>query len=128
MKREFWAIGNTFGYAIKVLNSIFCSDGKTKDGKYNEEEGEYSEEEMWLVAEQVNSMCSKTMLEDALIIISMADSLPENRLCEQINCISHHSKDYQKHDFRHTYNNCKICIHNNFIKEMNLQDKFQLKK
>ena len=88
MKREFWAIGNTFGYAIRILNSIFCSDEK--------KEQEYSEKEMWLVAEQINSMCSKTMLEDVEVIIGMINNLPDKRLCEKIDCVHHHSTDSKK--------------------------------
>lgn len=75
MRREIWAIGNTFGYAIRVLNSIFCSNGKKENGKWEETEGEYSQEELQLVAEQINSMCSKTMLEDAQIILKMAGGI-----------------------------------------------------
>lgn len=104
MKRELWSIGCTFGYAIRVLNSIFC------DGEI---EKELSEDEKWLVAEQVNSMCSDMMIEDAQDILTMVNSMVTNRLCERVDCQYHHPKTPHTHTFCDMFKDkCEECIHN----------------
>ena len=126
MKREMWVVANTFAYAIRILNSIFCDGdvklGKDRDGEYNEKE--YNEKEMWLVAEQVNSMCSEIMIEDVEIIIAMIKSLPIKRLCEKTDCFYHHPIDYrkqahEKYIIRDLY--CCYCSYNKKYKDTEFQ-------
>ena len=107
LKREHWSIGSTFGYAIRVLNSIFCSDLK--------EEDIYETDNKWLVAEQVNSLCSRMMIEDAEEIISMVLSIPDQRMCERTDCIFHHPKKHATHDYSIFQDKCDECIHNNHV-------------
>ena len=104
LKREPWSIANAFAYGIRILNAMFCSD--------NKDEQEYSPEEMSLVAEQINSMCSRMMIEDAELIIGMILSTPKDRLCERTDCRYHHPDDYRKHDFNIFQDKCDECIHN----------------
>lgn len=87
MKREPWAIGNAFAYAIRIVNSIFCR--KDEPG-WTEDDVESSDENTWLVVEQINSMCSDMMIEDAQDILVMVNSIPTGRLCERTNCHFHH--------------------------------------
>ncbi len=91
MKREPWAIANTFAYAIRVLNCIFCRHPK-KEG-WTEDDVEASHEIKLLVAEQVNHMCSDMMMEDAEEILVMVRSIPTGRLCEEVECRYHHPED-----------------------------------
>ena len=91
MKREPWSIGSTFGYAIRVLNSIFCSD--------LEKEQEYDQDTKWLVAEQINSMCSDMMIEDAQDMLAMVSSIPTGRLCERTDCRFHHPPNPHTHSY-----------------------------
>ena len=111
MKREPWAIGNTFGYAIRVLNSIFCRKGDIRG--WSEEDKEMGEDNKWLVAEQINSMCSDMMIEDAQDILKMISSMPSNRLCEEITCVYHHPDNPGSHGYNGLYNKrCGECCHN----------------
>ncbi len=87
MKREPWSIGRSFSAAIQVLNSIFCR--KDEPG-WTEEDKEASEDTKWLVVEQINSMCSDMMIEDAQSILKMVNSIPTGRLCEKMDCHFHH--------------------------------------
>jgi hypothetical protein len=103
MRRELWAIGNAFGYAIRILNSAFC------DGTEEDYEKELDTDETWLVAEQVNGLCSEMMIDDASDILAMIQSVPKNRLCEQINCIYHHPENPKMHNFCHFQDKCDIC-------------------
>ena len=100
MRREIWAIGNTFGYAVRVLNSIFCTD--------TEKETEFSENDKWLVAEQVNSLCSEMMIDDAYDILRMVQAIPYDRLCEKVYCIKHHPNPFKKSDKER----CDQCSYN----------------
>ena len=104
MRRELWSIGCCFGYAVRVLNSIFCTDRK--------EETELSDDEMWLVAEQINSMCSEMMLDDAYDVLVMIQSIPKNRLCEKIECIYHHPENEASHNYCHFQSKCDECVEN----------------
>jgi len=110
MKREPWAIANTFGYAVRVLNSIFCQSDMPV---YTEEEKEMEEENKWLVAEQINSMCSDMMIEDAQDMLRMVQAMPINRLCEKVDCIYHHPKNPITHTFKGIFEDkCAECINN----------------
>ena len=115
MRRELWAVSNTFASAVKILNSIFCSDGKDE---------EYSPEELALVVETIRSECSDMMIDDALLFLSMAEKLPKKRLCIKTDCLYHHPKDYRKHDFRIYQDRCDKCPHNTckYNKEEKNQD------
>jgi len=104
MRRELWAIGCSFGYAIRILNSICCTDCK--------EEHELSEDESWLVAEQINSMCSEMMLDDAWDVLNMIRAVPKNRLCERTDCRYHHPENAEKHNYNHFQDKCDECIKN----------------
>lgn len=104
MRRELWAIGNTFGYAVRVLNSIFCTDLK--------DEPSFLTDEKWLIAEQVNALCSDLMVEDAIEILDMVSAIPEKRLCEKTDCMFHHPENTQKHSYRHFQDKCDECIFN----------------
>lgn len=110
MKREPWSIGCAFAYGIRIVNSIFCC--KPDEPGWTEEEKEMGEDNKWLVVEQVNSMCSQMMIEDAHDILQMAASLPNNRLCEQLDCKYHHSEDYAKHDYKIFQSKCDECSRN----------------
>ncbi len=111
MKREPWAIGNCFAYAIRVLNSIFCRHPE-KEG-WIEDDREASEEIHWLVVEQINSMCSDMMIDDASDILKMVNSIPTGRLCEATECSFHHPQNPQSHTFCDLFKEkCGECIHN----------------
>jgi hypothetical protein len=69
MKREPWSIAHTFGYAVRILNSIFCRNEDRPE--WTEEEQEMGENNKWLVAEQINSLCSNMMIEDAQDMLKM---------------------------------------------------------
>lgn len=88
MKREPWAIANTFAYAIRILNCIFCRHPKQEG--WAEEDVEASAETHWLIAEQIKNMCSDNMIEDAQEMLVMVQSMPINRLCEKTLCRFHH--------------------------------------
>ncbi len=109
MKREPWAIANAFAYGVRVLNSIFCTDCKN--------EPEYGEDDLWLVVEQINSMCSVIMIDDAYDILVMVQSIPMNRLCERTDCNYHHPEDPTKHNYCNFQDKCDECIHNKKSKE-----------
>ena len=119
MKREPWAIGNQFAYAIRVLNSIFCRKEDCKESKdWTEEEKEMHPDNVWLIAEQINSMCSPTMLMDARDVMTQVMSMPSNRMCEKINCIYHHPENPEKHTFNGLYEEkCNKCIYNKKAKD-----------
>jgi len=104
MRREIWAIGNTFGYAVRILNSIFCTD--------TEKETEFSEDDKWLIVEQVNSLCSEMMIDDTYDILRMVQTIPYNRLCEKISCMYHHPKDFEKSDYPISKERCNRCSYN----------------
>lgn len=104
MKRELWSIGSTFAYGIKILNSIFCEE---------DNETELSKDEKWLVAEQVNSMCSKMMIEDAQDMLAMVSSMEQGRLCERTDCSYHHPENPHTHTYRGMFmDKCEDCIEN----------------
>jgi len=109
MRRELWSIGCTFGYAVRVLNSIFCSE---EIAKGEDREQELNNEESWLVVEQVNALCSQMMIEDAYDILGMVSVIPNNRLCERTDCKFHHPEHFQKHDFTIFQDKCDECIFN----------------
>ena len=122
MKREQWSIGNCFGYAIRILNSIFCRDPKSTDNS----EIEYDEDAKWLVAEQINYLCSDMMIEDAQEILKMVQVIPTGRLCEITECIYHHprkilnpdlgiNEEDETIDIKCNKEKCENCIHNQNI-------------
>jgi len=98
MKREPWAIANIFAYAIRVLNSIFCTN--------REDEKEYDDDNLWLVAEQIKSMCSDMMIDDAKDMLNMVLEIPNKRLCEKVKCFYHHPFVATSED------KCQKCIYN----------------
>jgi len=106
MKRELWAIANSFAYGIRVLNSVFCADPNP------ENEQELSNDELALIAEQINCMCSTTMIEDAQLIMQMVESIPTNRLCEKTDCLYHHPENCVKHCYKIYQNTCDVCFFN----------------
>lgn len=111
MKREPWSIANTFAYAIRVLNCIFCR--QPKKAGWNEDDVEASDEIHHLVAEQINSMCSDMMIEDAQEILKMVESIPTGRLCEKLNCHWHHPENPRTHSYADTSKDkCGECSHN----------------
>lgn len=124
MRREPWAIGNTFAYAIRVLNSIFC---RASEPEWTEEEKEMGDDNKWLVVEQINSMCSDMMVEDAVEILQMVSSIPTDRLCEKINCMAHHPENPRKHDYSTFGDRCGGCIHNSKSKAEDKIDYFEQK-
>ena len=110
MKREFWAIGNAFAYGIRILNCMFCLHPKT-DG-WREEDLEMGEDNKWLVAEQINSMCSPMMIDDAYDVLEMIRACPKNRLCERVDCQYHHPQNPTRHNYCHFQDKCDECIEN----------------
>lgn len=111
MKREPWAIANTFAYAIRVLNCIFCRHPK-KEG-WTEDDVEASADIHWLVAEQINSMCSDMMMEDAEEMMAMVRSIPTGRLCEKTDCQYHHPENPRSHTFCDMFKDkCGKCMYN----------------
>jgi len=110
MKREPWAIANTFAYAIRVLNCIFCRHPE-KEG-WTEDDKEASNETHWLIAEQINSMCSDMMIEDARDVLKMISVIPANRLCERLDCLFHHPENFQRYDYNKFADKCNKCSHN----------------
>lgn len=117
MKRELFAIGSQSGYAIRVLNSIFCRKPDCEESKdWTEEEKEMHPDNVWLIAEQINSMCSSTMLMDARDVMTQVMSLPSKRLCEELDCQYHHPENAEKESFNGKYEKfCSRCIHNKHI-------------
>jgi hypothetical protein len=125
MNREPWAIGNTFAYAIRILNCIFCRD--TKHPEYTEKEKEASESIHWLVAEQINSMCSDMMIEDAQDMLVMVSSIPTNRLCEMLGCHYHHPKNPHRSSYVDVSGDkCSKCVNNKNCKIADKVDNFQI--
>lgn len=125
MKREPWAIANTFAYAIRVLNCIFCR--RTKEEGWTEDDVEASDEIHHLVAEQINSMCSDMMIEDAQTILVMVQAIPTGRLCEKINCRYHHPEDPHHSSYVDvSKDKCGECFGNKKceLKEMNKKNNF----
>lgn len=110
MKREPWSIGCSFGYAIRILNSIFCR-GEDIEG-WSEEDKEMGEDNKWLVVEQINSMCSEMMIDDASDVLVMLRAIPKDRLCERIDCRYHHPEDAERHNFAHFQDKCDECENN----------------
>jgi len=105
MRRELWVIGNAFANGVRILNSIFCTDCK--------KEPQLSEDEKWLLAEQINSMCSSMMIEDAQEMLVMVGSMTAMRLCERTDCLYHHSEFPQTHAFGNMFKDkCNECLHN----------------
>jgi len=100
MKRELWSIANAFAYGVRILNAAFCELG---------EEKELSKEELWMIAEQINSMCSPMMIDDAGEMIKMVQSIPENRLCEKTNCVFHHPENAYTHNYIIFQEKCNKC-------------------
>lgn len=138
MKREPWAIANTFAYAVRVLNCIFCrhpeEEGWTEDDK------EASGKNHWLIAEQINSMCSDMMIEDAQDMLVMVASIPTGRLCEEIDCKFHHydnlppfdspAEQIKKRDYTIFKDKCGECPHNkkSEIEKSKQKNHFDIKK
>ena len=125
MKREPWAIANTFAYAIRILNSIFCT--ATKESRVNctdewtEEEKEMGEDNKWLIAEQINSMCSDMMIEDAQDMLIMVHSIPTGRLCEKTDCHFHHPPNPHRSSYVDvSRDKCAECKYNKAAKISNL--------
>lgn len=114
MRRELWAIANAFAYGIRVLNSAFCSDSK--------EEQELSRDELVLIAEQVNNMCSSLMIEDAQLILQMVESIPAKRFCEKLDCVYHNPENPNKHNYTIYQSFCDVCIHNKCKDNTNKKD------
>ena len=116
MKREPWAIANTFAYAIRVLNCIFNRQ-EGKEG-WTEDDIEASADTHHLVAEQINSMCSDMMIEDAQDILKMVESIPSGRLCEKLDCHWHHPENPRTHSYADvSKEKCDECLHNQKSKE-----------
>jgi hypothetical protein len=117
MKREPWAIGNTFAYAVRVLNSIFCmaSDGDSTgcSESWSADDREASGDIHWLVAEQINSMCSDMMIEDAQDMLKMVQSIPTGRLCERMDCHFHHPPNPNRSSYVDVSGaKCRVCPYN----------------
>lgn len=111
MKREPWAIGNAFAYAVRVLNCIFCRHPKEEG--WNEDDIEANDNIHHLVAEQINSMCSDMMREDAEDILAMVASIPTGRLCERLDCRFHHPENPRTHTYVDvSTKRCGECIYN----------------
>ena len=118
MKREPWVIGNAFAHGIRILNCIFCRAIDEKD--WNEEDKEMGEDNKWLVVEQVNSMCSEMMIDDAHDVMDMLQSIPRDRLCECTDCNYHHPESPRTHDYSYLKEKCDECIRNKKAKEADM--------
>ncbi len=97
MKREPWAIGTAFAHGVRILNCIFCRHPKEEG--WDEDDVEASHDIKLLVAEQINSMCSDMMIEDAQDMLAMVSSIPTGRLCERTDCIYHHPENPHTHSY-----------------------------
>jgi len=116
MRRELWALATAFISGVKIINSAF---------RMKDEEHELPDNEIWLMAERINSECSTLMLEDAQTILSMVASLPESkRFCVKTDCLYHHAKNIQFSD-RLPTEKCDDCTRNEKCKNEDKIDYYE---